>query len=108
MLSASVLQIPQAEFRAITLCQMSSMARFIQLVLNTCTLIDANEFSPTQGEWVTWQMINMYHIAEHFVRPLTGAAPTNCPDYYVRLALAALISARLLPLCDLTQFSLTY
>merc|ERR1712216_741391 len=69
-------EIPEVEWRGITLCQLSSTARFIQLVLNTCTLIDDNDSSPTLGEWINWELINMYHISEHFVRPLT--APFQC------------------------------
>lgn len=69
-------QIAATEFRGITVPQLNMVARFIQLVLSTCTLIDDNQFSLTKGEWVNWDIINMYHISDHFIRPLT--APFQC------------------------------
>ena len=64
--------IPQTERRGITLRQLDLLGAFIQSVLLAVSLIDSSEYSATCGERIVWAMINMYHINEHFVKPLTG------------------------------------
>ena len=64
--------IPQTERRGITLRQLDLLGAFIQSVLLAMVLIDSNKYSATCGERIIWAMINMYHINEHFVKPLTG------------------------------------
>ena len=64
--------IPETERRGITLRQLDLFGAFIQSVLLAVSLNDSSEYSATCGERIVWAMINMYHINEHFVKPLTG------------------------------------
>lgn len=58
--------IDDAVFRAITIEQLVDLASVIKAVL-ACELLDQRS-----GKRITWDVVNLYHINGHLVKPLTA------------------------------------
>mmetsp|Transcript_54871 Transcript_54871/g.117753 ORF Transcript_54871/g.117753 Transcript_54871/m.117753 type:complete len:632 (-) Transcript_54871:42-1937(-) len=59
--------IQATEFRAISIFQLNELAAFVKRVVESVEIHDQYK----QGARVTWDIINLYVICQHFVMPLT-------------------------------------
>jgi len=64
-------EIQETEHRAIQLQQMNVLAGFVRMVLGSCEILDENPYSAMRGERVMYHNVNMYHMCDHFIKPLT-------------------------------------
>lgn len=66
--------IQDAAERAITQQQLTRLAGFLFYVLQEAEIRDDEPQSATYNQRISWDIINMYHINQHFVKPLTKQA----------------------------------
>ena len=67
---------PRTEHRASRLSQLQQLWTYVQHMLRETELIDDSPYSATSGRRIEAEIVNMYHLCEHFVMPLTK--PFEC------------------------------
>jgi len=67
-------RMPKTETRGITLKQLTKLADWVRNVVEARQIEDKFRKSETFGKRITWKKINLYHICDMWVKPLTSTA----------------------------------
>ena len=85
--------IDATELRAISLAQLTLLGELVQSVLEGTAVIDLHPQSSWFRDRILWHHANMYHVCDHFIKPLTArfgcsyvelvASGPQAPVYFV-------------------------
>jgi len=68
--------IARTEVRASSMRQLRRVRDYVQRVLLEKEFVDDNQYSATNGQRIVMGMVNMYHLCDHFIKPITK--PFQC------------------------------